>query len=417
MTATLTDARTGKAQGKGLGVAPYAPLAARLLEQQQPAWLRTLRENAWKHFEGEGIPSARLEEWRFTPMQQLIGESFHLVTEGPTITSAKLPSGVRLLTMAQALEEGLPELEQHLAQHAVPEATPFSALNAALFTDGVVLVVPDGVKVPDPIRINHVAVDGELYVTRTLLILGRDAEAVVVESFHGNDGAHYFTNHCADHVLGANARLEHLRLQEESDDAWHVGYTHADQQRDSHYRSFTLGLGGATARHNLHARHRDTAVETLFYGLYLPRGSQLIDNHTAIFHEQPNCNSWEVYKGVIADEAHAVFNGKVFVTPIAQRTDAKQTNRNILLSERAKVDTKPQLEIFADDVKCTHGATVGRPDPLQRYYLQTRGIGGGAAQSLLLWAFAAEVIGEITVPELRAEVELDVRSRLDAMIG
>ncbi len=153
------------------------------------------------------------------------------------------------------------------------------------------------------------------------------------------------------------------------------------------------------------------------YGLYLTRHDQLADTHSAIFHDQPNCNSWEVYKGVLADKSRAVFNGKVFVEPIAQKTDAKQTNRNLLLSDEAKVDTKPQLEIFADDVKCTHGATVGRLNEQQRYYLQTRGIGGRTAQELLIWAFAAEVLTEVTLPTVRNGIERIVRERLEEMLG
>src|SRR5690606_19048578 len=147
---------------------------------------------------------------------------------------------------------------------------------------------------------------------------------------------------------------------------------HAEQATASHYRSFALSIGAKLARHNLHARLGGEQVETLMYGLYLTRDSQLSDTHSAIFHDEPNCNSWEVYKGVLDDTSRAVFNGKVFVQPIAQKTDAKQTNRNLLLSDTARVDTKPQLEIFADDVKCTHGATVGRLNDQQRYYLKSR---------------------------------------------
>jgi len=178
-----------------------------------------------------------------------------------------------------------------------------------------------------------------------------------------------------------------------------------------------LQLGGKMARHNLHATLNGPNIETLLYGLYLTSGEQLIDNHTAIFHNEPHCNSWEVYKGVLADSSRAVFNGKVFVLPVAQKTDAKQTNRNLLLSDTAKVDTKPQLEIFADDVKCTHGATVGKLDELQRYYLQTRGIAGQTAQALLIWAFVAEVMMEVTVAAVRDALEATVRERLEQMIA
>lgn len=403
---------------EGHGVAAYAEAADAAIAARQPAWLRARREDAWQHFAAVGIPTSRHEEWRFTPVQELATPRFATPLPGEFAPREALPHGARLLPLREALALGLPELEAHLMQHATPEVTPFAALNAALFTDGAVLLIPDGVTIEEPIRLAHHATGEEgMEVGRTLVVLGRQASAVLVESFTGPAGSAYFTNYCTEIVLGEGARLEHLRIQDESRGAWHVGLTQVDQARASHYRSFVLDLGGTLARHNLHARHNAPAIETLLYGLYLPRERQVMDHHTAIHHDHPHCNSWEVYKGILGDDGRAVFNGKVLVASEAQRTDAKQTNRNLLLSDRARVDTKPQLEIFADDVKCTHGATIGKPDPLQRYYLQTRGIGGKAAQSLLLWAFAAEVLAEITVPALRQEVEQAARARLDEMVG
>jgi Fe-S cluster assembly protein SufD len=176
-----------------------------------------------------------------------------------------------------------------------------------------------------------------------------------------------------------------------------------------------MAMGGSLARHTLHARLNDENVETLLYGLYFTRGEQLVDNHTAIFHDQPSCRSWDVYKGVLEGRSRAVFNGKVFVKPEAQKTDAKQTNRNLLLSESAKVNTKPQLEIFADDVKCTHGATVGKLDDIALFYARSRGVPAAEAQRLLTYAFAAEVIAEITLDPVREELERLVRERLGAL--
>ncbi len=175
-----------------------------------------------------------------------------------------------------------------------------------------------------------------------------------------------------------------------------------------------MAMGGALARHNLHVRLNDENIETLMYGLYLTRGDQVVDNHTAIFHDQPNCRSWEVYKGVLEGRSRAVFNGKVFVQPVAQKTDAKQTNRNLLLSDLAKVDTKPQLEIFADDVKCTHGATVGRLDDTALFYARSRGVPQDAAERLLTYAFAAEVIDEVALQPVREELDRLVLERLEA---
>jgi Fe-S cluster assembly protein SufD len=210
----------------------------------------------------------------------------------------------------------------------------------------------------------------------------------------------------------SNAWVEHTRIQRELETSFHIGLTSIHQERDSHYRSFTLSAGGALSRHDLQARLGGENVETLLYGLYLGRGQQLVDNHTTIFHDHPHCRSWEVYKGILDDKSHAVFNGKVFVRPEAQKTDAKQTNRNLLLSEGAKVDTKPQLEIFADDVKCTHGATVGRIDEIAYYYLQSRGIPRDEAQRILTYAFAAEVVEEVASTEVREALDRLVRERM-----
>ena len=202
-------------------------------------------------------------------------------------------------------------------------------------------------------------------------------------------------------------------MQRESESAYHVGFTMAAQARDSHYRHFSMAMGGAMARHNLHVRLAGENVETLMYGLYLTRGEQVVDNHTAIFHDEPNCNSWEVYKGILDGHSRAVFNGKVFVKPEAQKTDAKQTNRNIVLSDHAKVDTKPQLEIFADDVRCTHGATVGRLDEVALFYARSRGIPADEAQRLLTYAFAAEVVDEVALEPVRNELNRLVLARLN----
>jgi Fe-S cluster assembly protein SufD len=391
-----------------------------------------------------GLPGARDEEWRFTPVGA-IGETAWTTPESgalpsagslapfrfdaswptlvlvngrfaPSLSSlAGLPEGVTVRPLAEAIAAGKGERLGHLAD---PSATPFTALSAATFGDGLYFEVAKGATLPSPVHLLHVATDaatGALLAPRALVSLGDEARATLVESYVSLTDAAYFTNTVVEATLGANAWLEHVRIQRESERAWHIGFTHVDQHRDAHYRAFALAMGGRLARHNLHARHLASNVETLLYGLYLTRGTQLADTHSAIFHDQPHCNSWEVYKGVLADKSRAVFNGKVLVSPIAQKTDAKQTNRNLLLSDQAKVDTKPQLEIFADDVKCTHGATVGKLNEQQRYYLKTRGIGGRKAEQLLIWAFAAEVIAEIQEPTVRAELERVVHERLDEL--
>ena len=308
-------------------------------------------------------------------------------------------------------------MEDHLGRHAPLEASPFAALNTAMIQEGGFVRISAGVELSQPIHLLYVATPeatGGVTHPRNLILVERGARAAVVESYVAAGSGAYWTNAVSEVSLGAGAWLEHARIQRESEQAYHIGLTHVDQQRDSHYRSFSMGMGGALARHNLHARLNGENVETLLYGLYLTRGEQLVDNHTAIYHDHPNCRSWEVYKGVLDGRSRAVFNGKVFVRPEAQKTDAKQTNRNLLLSEGTKVDTKPQLEIFADDVKCTHGATVGRLDDLALFYARSRGVPASEAQRLLTYAFAAEVTAEISMAPVREELERLVRERLGA---
>ena len=309
-----------------------------------------------------------------------------------------------------------PLVREHLGRHAGPEATPFTALNLAFVRDGALLHVPAGITLPQPVHALFLSTGDTIDTAahpRNLIVVGPGSRASFVESYVSlAPGARYLTNSVTEMVLGKEAWVEHSRIQRESESAFHVGFTQVDQARDSHYRSFTLAMGGAIARHNLHVRMNDSNVESLLYGLYLGRGTQLVDNHTAIFHDHPHCNSWEVYKGILDDRSRAVFNGKVLVKPEAQKTDAKQTNRTLLLSDGARIDTKPQLEIFADDVKCTHGATVGQLDELPLFYARSRGIPVDAARTLLTWAFAAEVIDEVAVAPVREELRRLAHSRL-----
>jgi Fe-S cluster assembly protein SufD len=412
-----------------------------------PDWLEPLRRVAAERFAAVGFPSPRNEEWRFTPIGPVVQTPWAAAAQ-PAEEPAReqlapfafghpewstlvfvngwysdalssigpLPDGVRVSSLAEALRADGRLLEAHLGRHAPIEGSPFAALNLASFRDGGFVSVPAGTDLANPVHLIFVTTPdaaGSVIHPRNLLLVGRGARASVVESYVTLAEEHtYWTNPVTEVATGAGAWLEHTRIQRESELAHHVGFTHVDQERDSHYRSFTMAMGAALSRHNLHVRLNDENVESLMYGLYLTRGEQVADNHTAIFHDQPNCRSWEVYKGVLDGRSRAVFNGKVFVKPEAQKTDAKQTNRNLLLSDGARVDTKPQLEIFADDVKCTHGATVGRLDDLALFYARSRGIPALAAERLLTYAFAAEVIEEVALEPVRRELERLVRDRL-----
>ena len=431
----------------GIDVKPIEH-AGGLAVAEGPEWLEPIRRAAAESFRQTGFPAARHEEWRFTPIQPIVhgewrpaGGGSERVTRAdldpfifghaewatlvfvngelaPALSAvSELPDGVVVSSLSEALRSGHPALERHLGRHVDVADSPFAALNTAQMTEGGFLYVPANVELDRPVNLVFVTTAGAAGTVshpRTLVAVERGARASLVESYVTlAPGERYWTNPVTEVWTGRQAWLEHTRMQRESEAAYHVGFTMAAQERDSHYRHFSMAMGGAMARHNLHVRLAGENVETLMYGLYLTRGEQVVDNHTAIFHDEPNCNSWEVYKGILDDRSRGVFNGKVFVKPEAQKTDAKQTNRNIVLSDHAKVDTKPQLEIFADDVRCTHGATVGRLDEVALFYARSRGIPAAEAQRLLTYAFAAEVIDEVALEPVRNELTRLVLARLN----
>jgi Fe-S cluster assembly protein SufD len=415
-----------------------------------PEWLEPVRRAAMERFARTGFPAARDEEWRFTPIGPIAQGSWRPPAGGVgEISRAQLapfrfghadwttlvfvngiysealsalgglPAGVRVSSLSEALRGNGDLLQAHLGRHAPLEGSPFTALNTAFLADGGLVHVGAGVDLAAPVHLLFVAsagVEGAVAHPRNLVVVEHGARASIIESYVTlAPGQTYWTNPVTEVAVAAGAWVEHTRIQRESERAYHVGLTHVDQQRDSHYRSFSLTMGAALARHNLHVRLNDENIETLMYGLYLTRGEQVADNHTAIYHDQPSCRSWEVYKGILDGRSRAVFNGKVFVKPEAQKTDAKQTNRNLLLSDDARVNTKPQLEIFADDVKCTHGATVGRLDEVARFYARSRGIPAAAADRLLTYAFAAEVVDEVALAPVREELDRLVLDRLGGL--
>jgi len=240
---------------------------------------------------------------------------------------------------------------------------------------------------------------------RILVILGNNSQASVVETFVGGDATRYFTNAVTEIVVGENAGLEHYRLQCEGTDAQHVSAVLVRAQRAARYASHSITLGGALVRNDLTAVLEGEGVECTLNGLYAADAERLVDNHTTIDHVRPHCGSREMYKGILADRSRGVFNGKIIVRPDAQKTDAKQTNRALLLSEDARINTKPQLEIFANDVKCTHGAAVGQLDDEALFYLRSRGLGEGTARRLLTHAFAADVLNRMGLEAVRTMVD------------
>jgi Fe-S cluster assembly protein SufD len=415
---------------------------------ESPDWLEPIRRQAMDRFARTGFPTPRDEEWRFTPLAPIVQRSWRpaggadqdMTAEqiapfvfghpewcrlvfvngehAPGLSFAgSLPGGVIATSLSDALRNGGDLLQRHFARYARVEENPFTALNTALFRDGGFVHVPAGVDLSLPINLVFLTTsesDGTVIHPRNLIVVERNARASVVESYVTlAPGARYWTNPVTEVWTGANTWIEHTRIQRESEAAYHVATTQAEVSRDSHYRSFSMAMGAALARHNLNARLADQYAEALLYGLYITHGEQLVDNHTVLYHDHPNCHSWEVYKGILDGRSRAVFNGKVMVKPEAQKTDAKQTNRNLVLSNFAKVDTKPQLEIFADDVKCTHGATVGQLDEVALFYARSRGLAAEEARRLLTYAFAAEVIEEVALEPVRTELNRLLLERLD----
>ncbi len=415
-----------------------------------PTWLPPRRREAMDRFQaGGGFPGPKDEEWRFTSVAPIARTEFRLEPAARTrVTVADLEpflfgqgdwprlvfvdgrfepdlsvrptiDGLRVRPLTQVLAEDPALLEGELFRHAGPGSTPFAALNGAFAREGAVIEVAAGSAIPNPVHLLFVtssaAQDVGLH-PRVVILVGDRARAQLVESYLTlAPGTRYLTNAVTDVVVGAGAWVEHGRIQRESEAAYHVASTQIEQAAESHYRSFSLAMGGAIARHDLGARLNAPETESLLYGLYIGHGTQLLDNHTTIYHDHPDCRSWEIYKGVLDGRARGVFNGKIFVKPEAQKTDAKQTNRALLLSDEASVHTKPQLEIFADDVKCTHGAAVGQIDEQAFFYLQSRGIPRAAARRLLTYAFAAEVLEEIDSEPVRLALEQVVHERLAAV--
>ena len=408
-----------------------------------PAWLTALRQQGGERFAELGLPRSKDEEWRFTPISPIATATFGTPPEATVsldalapfmfghaewprlvfvngrynaeLSSLGLDTGVRATSLAEALRTN-PGLEQHLGRHVALDATPFVAWNTGQIADGAFVHVSARADLAHPVHLLYVTAPGtaeSAVYPRNLVVVEREARASIIESYVTlAPSERYLTNVVTEVVVGENAWVEHTRIQRESEQAFHIGLTHVAQARDSHYRNFSFAMGGAIARHDLRSHLNAANVESLLYGLYFGRDEQLVDNHTAIFHDHPNCRSWEVYKGILDGRSHGVFNGKIFVTPEAQKPDAKQTNRALLLSETAKIDTKPQLEIFADDVKCTHGATVGALNEQMLFYLQSRCIPRAAARRFLTYAFAAEVVAEVALEPVRAELDRLVQERV-----
>ena len=417
---------------------PYRELFNAPAHAAAKDWLPSLKIAAIETFESTGFPTTRDEDWHFTSVSPIAERTFKPVraaassltaldiapyTYGqhdwhllvfvngryePSLSSfAQLDVDAQVMTFGEALKE-MPEFLAERLGTLAPAGQAFTALNTAFMSDGVIIRVPKDVTLESPVHVLHLtdshAVNASLH-PRTLVVAERGAQLTLVETFAAIGGATYFTNHVAEVFVGANARVDHYKVQRESGSAFHVGTTQATQDRDSIYHSFSFALGAQLSRTNVYSRLLGENAEVRLNGLYALEEAQHADHQTFVEHIAPACSSREMYKGILDGTAHGVFNGKVFVHPEAQKTDGKQTNKALLLSEGSKVDTKPQLEIFADDVKCTHGATVGRLDEMALFYMKSRGIGADRSRALLTYAFAAEVLELIELEPLKVALE------------
>ena len=411
------------------------------------SWLGRLRQNALERFQARGFPGPREEDWRFVNLAPLTGQTFRLASpDGATVSAqaiapflfeidgvhtlvfvngrfsaplssvGELPAGVTVLSLSAALVSHARLLDGHLGKYARLEGSGFTALNTAFLKDGLFLHVDRNVDAGAPIHAVFVSdgrEDGAATHPRSFVLVESGGRASVIESYIGLAEGVYFTNAVTEAIVADGAQLEHIKVQRESERAYHVGTTHLQHGSGSRGTSHSVSLGAALCRNNLDVVLDGPGIESQMFGFYMGRDRQEVDNHTSLLHAHPNCSTREVYKGILDGSSHGVFNGKIYVTPIAQKTDAKQTNRALLLSNQARIDTKPQLEIFADDVKCTHGATVGNLDQQAAFYLKSRGIGGALARKILTYAFAAEVLEEIPYAAVRRALEALVMDRLE----
>ena len=423
--------------------------------RKEPTWLRRLRQNSFEFFEHVGFPTVDEEEWKYTNLAPLARTNFEPVvseiSSGLTVDKelapliydearnsrvvfvngvfqtslssvADLPESVVIIGIAEAL--GNPRYEaiirEHLTHGVGYGENGLTALNTALFSGAVMVIIPRGVRVEAPIHLLFLSEVNDVgplaSFPRVLFVAEENSEATLIESFTSPSEARYFTNAVIELVLGTGAHLRHYRVQRESTSALHVTTTNAELGAGASYDTTAINFGGALARHNVSVMMDHEGAECWVDGLYMIEGSQHTDTHSVIDHRQPHCSSHQLYKGILDGKSRAVFNGKVFVRHGAQQTDAQQTNKNLLLSNEARVDTKPQLEIFADDVKCAHGAAVGQLEEDAIFYLESRGIRPELARNLLTYGFAEEVIEKIKIDSIRRELDAAVLNRLHAQL-
>jgi Fe-S cluster assembly protein SufD len=439
-------------EAKNFYLARYADFERALASAVVPdAWGGAIRGGAISRFAAAGFPGVRDEEWKYTSIAPILNVPFgparplgdglarerlaqldlgapvenRLVFINGRLSAElsaarRLPAGVEAGSLAAAMRRSDARVAGHLARYAKYDSQSFVALNTAFMEDGGFVFVPAGVAIEEPIHLVFVALSADgagVCYPRNLIVLERGAEASVVETYLSLERSLHFTNGVTEAVVGENCRLEHVKIQRESEEAFHIGTLQVQMGRSSRFTSHSLALGGALARNDINVALVGEGGDCTLNGLYIAGGRQHIDNHTRIDHVEPRCASRELYKGILGGRARGVFSGKIYVHKAAEKSDAKQTNKNLLLSESAWVDTKPQLEIHNNDVKCSHGSTIGQVDQDALFYLRSRGIGRSAACALLTQGFAGDVVARLPAAAGRAALEDRVRKRLEAISG
>lgn len=404
----------------------------------ESAWLNPIRKEAMARFSALDFPSLKHEEWKYTnvapishlPFEYAPASSIESVADTLEDVSARLvflnghfserdsriqnlPQGLTCGPLSQFLKQKSPILQQHLSKYVGFQDHAFAALNTAFVAEGAFIHVAAKAILEKPIEIIYISDSSSPFVAqpRNLIVAETQSQASVIEKYVGVDSV-YFLNSVTEIAAAESAVLEHVKLQEESEKAYHLFSLGIHQARQSRVSTHSISLGAQLARNDLTSVLNDEGAECIMNGLYLTSGSQHVDHHTTLDHAKPHCSSQELYKGILDGKSRAVFNGKVIVRPHAVKTNSAQSNKNLLISDDAEIDTKPLLEIFNNDVKCSHGATTGRLDPKQIFYLRSRGIGEDYARSLLSYAFAGEVVDKIQVASLRKRLQQLLFDRL-----
>ncbi|PRY27769.1 iron-regulated ABC transporter permease protein SufD [Spirosoma oryzae] len=406
--------------------------------------LHQVRRQALTAFDQLGFPTIRHEEWKYSNVNSLIKQRFTIdgtsTLTADELSSLEIPNlegnvlyfvnghyqaemshivspadQVQIGSLADSIKADPDGVGAHFARYADYKDSAFTALNTALATDGVVIRVPANAQVEQPIilrfisdaRVNNVASQ-----PRNLILVGKNAEVTVTESFRTLGDNSSFVNIVTEISLDRDARMQYYKVQDETNQAYHIGTTQVHQTDNSHFYAATVTLNGNFVRNNLNIVLNGQYAEAFMYGLYMPNGRQHVDNHTLVDHAMPNSYSNELYKGILDDSGTGVFNGKIFVRPDAQKTNAYQSCKNVVLSPNATMNTKPQLEIYADDVKCSHGTTTGQLNDEALFYMRSRGIPKDEARTLLLYAFAQDVLSQIKIQPIRDYLEGVITAKL-----